>query len=324
MAKSDLIGGTLWETYSRKVNDRMSNPRHLGEITEQRAAELGGRLVVADWGAEVCGDAIRAWWVVDPKTNRILDATFKTFGCGTAIASSDMMCELCIGKTVDEALKITNIDVELALRDAADTAAIPPQKMHCSVMAYDVIRKAASLYKGVGMDSLEEEEIVCQCARVSLRTIKDVIRINDLTTVEDITRYTKAGAFCKSCIRPGGHESRTHYLVDILRDTRAEMDRERAKAIASKPKTFTEMSIIQRHRTVEQVLDEKVRPSLLKDGGNLEVVDMKEIDGRTEVRISYQGACRGCASAETGTLALIEETLQKELDPGIRVVPVQE
>ena len=188
--------------------------------------------MVADWGAEVCGDAIRAWWVVDPKTNRILDATFKTFGCGTAIASSDMMCELCIGKTVDEALKITNIDVELALRDEADTAAIPPQKMHCSVMAYDVIRKAASLYKGVDMDSLEEEEIVCQCARVSLRTIKDVIRINDLTTVEDITRYTKAGAFCKSCIRPGGHESRTHYLVDILRDTRAEMDRERAKAIA--------------------------------------------------------------------------------------------
>ena len=52
MAKSDLIGGTLWETYSRKVNDRMSNPRHLGEITEERAAGLGGRLVVADWGAE--------------------------------------------------------------------------------------------------------------------------------------------------------------------------------------------------------------------------------------------------------------------------------
>jgi NifU-like protein len=224
MAKNDLIGGTLWETYSQKVNDRMTNPRHLGEISEERAAALGGRLVVADWGAEVCGDAIRAWWVVDPKTNRILEATFKTFGCGTAIASSDMMCELAIGKTVDEALKITNIDVEKALRDEADKAAIPPQKMHCSVMAYDVIRKAASLYKGVDMDSLEEEEIVCQCARVSLRTIKDVIRINDLTTVEDITRYTKAGAFCKSCIRPGGHESRKHYLVDILRDVRAEME----------------------------------------------------------------------------------------------------
>lgn len=322
MAKNDLIGGTLWEAYSRKVNDRMSNPRHLGEITEERAAALGGRLVVADWGAEVCGDAIRAWWVVDPKTDRILDATFKTFGCGTAIASSDMMCELAIGRTVDEALKITNLDVERALRDEAEKAAIPPQKMHCSVMAYDVIRKAASIYKGVDMDSLEEEEIVCQCARVSLRTIKDVIRINDLATVEDITRYTKAGAFCKSCIRPGGHESRKHYLVDILRDVRAAMDRERAKAAAETPKTFAEMSLIQRHRAVERVLDEKVRPNLLRDGGNLEVVDMKESDGATEVHICYQGACRGCPSAETGTLALIEETLRKELDPSIRVLPV--
>ncbi len=322
MAKNDLIGGTLWETYSRKVNDRMSNPRHLGEITEERAAALGGKLVVADWGAEVCGDAIRAWWVVDPKTNRILDATFKTFGCGTAIASSDMMCELTIGRTVDEALKITNVDVEKALRDEADTAAIPPQKMHCSVMAYDVIRKAASLYKGVDMDSLEEEEIVCQCARVSLRTIKDVIRINDLTTVEDITRFTKAGAFCKSCIRPGGHESRKHYLVDILRDVRAEIERERAKAASPAPKTFAEMSLIQRHRVVERILDESVRPALSKDGGNLEVVDMKDADGVTAVYVSFQGACRGCPSAATGTLALIEEALRKDLGQGITVVQV--
>jgi len=321
MAKSDLIGGTLWESYSRKVNDRMSNPRHLGEITEERAAALGGRLVVADWGAEVCGDAIRAWWVVDPKTDRILDATFKTFGCGTAIASSDTMCDLCIGRTVDEALKITNLEVEQAMRDEADKAAIPVQKMHCSVMAYDVIRKAASIYKGVDMDSLEEEEIVCQCARVSLRTIKDVIRINDLATVEDITRYTKAGAFCKSCIRPGGHESRRYYLVDILRDTRAEMDRERAKAIPAAPRTFAEMSLIQRHRAVERVLDEQVRPNLLKDGGNLEVVDMREADDVTEIQIAYQGACRGCPSAETGTLALIEDALRKVFGPLVRVVP---
>ena len=221
MAKSDLIGGTLWESYSGKVNDRMLHPRHLGEITAADAARLGARLVVADWGAEVCGDAIRAFWAV--QDGKILDAKFKTFGCGTAIASSDMMCEMIIGKTVDEAMKITNIDVERALRDVDDTASIPPQKMHCSVMAYDVIRKAVSEYKGVDMDSLEEEQIVCQCARVSLRTVKDVIRVNDLRTVEDVTRYTKAGAFCKSCIRPGGHEARKFYLVDILAETRAEM-----------------------------------------------------------------------------------------------------
>ncbi len=321
MAKSDLIGGTLWESYSRKVNDRMLNPRHLGEITEADAAKLGARLIVADWGAEVCGDAIRAFWAVDSRTGRILDARFKTFGCGTAIASSDMMCEMIIGKTVDEAMKITNIDVERALRDEESTAAIPPQKMHCSVMAYDVIRKAAAEYKGVDMDSLEEEEIVCQCARVSLRTIRDVIRINDLTTVEEITRFTKAGAFCKSCIRPGGHESRRHYLVDILRDVRAEMEREKSQAATERP-SFSKLGLIQKHRAVEMVLDEKVRPALLRDGGNLEVVDMKTTDDATEVFIKYSGACKGCPSAEVGTLSFIQDFLQKEIDPSIKVLAV--
>ena len=319
MAKTDLIGGTLWESYSKKVNDRMLNPRHLGEITEAQAKTKGAKLVVADWGAEVCGDAIRAFWLVDPKTERILDARFKTFGCGTAIASSDMMCEMIIGKTVDEATRITNIDVEKALRDEADTAAIPPQKMHCSVMAYDVIRKAAAEYKGVDMSSLEEEEIVCACARVSLRTIKDVIRINNLTTVEEITRFTKAGAFCKSCIRPGGHEARKHYLVDILRDVRAEM--EHTRGLAEAPRRFTELGLIQKHRAVEKVLDEKVRPNLLRDGGNLEVIDMRDATGNTEVVIRYLGACNGCPSATVGTLSFVEDILKTELDPSIHVVP---
>ena len=319
MAKSDLVGGTLWESYSHKVNDRMLNPRHLGEITEADATSLGARLVVADWGAEVCGDAIRAFWAVDRASGRILDAKFKTFGCGTAIASSDMMCEMIIGKTVDEAMRITNIDVEAALRDDKDTAAIPPQKMHCSVMAYDVIRKAASEYKGVDMDSLEEEQIVCQCARVSLRTVREVIRINDLKTVEDITRFTKAGAFCKSCIRPGGHESRKYYLVDILAEVRAEME----NAEAVHPKSFAELGLFQKHRAVEKVLDEKVRPNLLRDGGNLEVVDMKDAgEGVTNVFINYLGACKGCPSATVGTLSYVEDFLKAELDQKIRVLPI--
>jgi len=318
MAKSDLIGGTLWESYSGKVNDRMLHPRHLGEITAADAAKLGARLVVADWGAEVCGDAIRAFWAV--QDGKILDAKFKTFGCGTAIASSDMMCEMIIGKTVDEAMKITNIDVERALRDVDDTASIPPQKMHCSVMAYDVIRKAVSEYKGVDMDSLEEEQIVCQCARVSLRTVKDVIRVNNLRTVEDITRYTKAGAFCKSCIRPGGHEARKLYLVDILAETRAEMERTAARD--AKPKSFAELGLLQKHRAVEKVLDEKVRPNLLRDGGNLEVIDMKDADGFTDVYIKNLGACKGCPSASVGTLDYIEAFLRSDLDPKIRVLPI--
>jgi NifU-like protein len=319
MAKNDLIPSQLWELYSTKVNDRMSNPRFFGEITEEDAKRMGGRLVVADWGAEVCGDAIRLFWAVDPGNDKILDARYKTFGCGTAIASSDVMAEMCIGKTVDEALKITNIDVERALRDDENRSAIPPQKMHCSVMAYDVIKKAASAYKGVDMSSLEEEDIVCECARVSLKTVRDVIRLNDLKTVEDVTNYTKAGAFCKSCVRPGGHEKRRHYLVDLLNEVRQEMDNEKFSRFVEETE-FRKMTLIQKHKSVEQVLNEKVRPVLLKEGGNLEVVDMKETDATVDVFIHYLGACKGCPSSKTGTHAYVEGTLRQELDESVRVV----
>ncbi len=104
MAKNDLIGGSIWEEYSQKVQDLMNNPQHMGEITEEQANEQGLKLIVADFGAESCGDAVRLYWAVDEATNIIKDAKFKSFGCGTAIASSDTMANLCLGKTVDEVL----------------------------------------------------------------------------------------------------------------------------------------------------------------------------------------------------------------------------
>lgn len=321
MAKNDLIGGALWEEYSHKVGQRMDNPLNRGEITEAEAKELGCKLVVADFGAESCGDAVRLYWAVDPETNVIKRSKFKSFGCGTAIASSDMMAELCMGKTVDEAVKITNIDVEFALRDTPDVPAVPPQKMHCSVMAYDVIKKAASIYNGVDMSVYEEEEMVCECARVTLSTIKEVIRLNNLTTVEEITDYTKAGAFCKSCIKPGGHESRKYYLVDILRDTRAEMEKEKMLD-ASVSKEFGSMSLVQKIKTVESVLDANIRPMLMMDGGNLELLDIKEDGENIDIYIRYMGACSTCATGSTGTLYAIDSVLKEKLDKRIRVLPV--
>lgn len=318
MAKHDLVGGSLWEQYSSKVTQRVINPSFMGDLTEEDAEKKGGKLIIADWGAEVCGDAVRLYWIVDPYTDIILDARFKTFGCGTAIASSDVMAEMCIGKTVDQVLEITNLDVERELRDEADKPAIPPQKMHCSVMAYDVLKKAASIYKGVDVSRLEEEDIVCQCARVSLKTIKDVIRLNDLKTVEDVIHYTKAGAFCKSCIRPGGHEPRKYYIENILREVRMEMEKEELSQHLEE-RDFSSMTLIQKHRAVEKVLDEVVRPILILDGGNVEVLDMKEHEGSTEVFLSYLGVCAGCPSGQTFTLKKIEDALQENLDSHIRV-----
>ncbi|AKF23975.1 nitrogen fixation protein NifU [Sulfurovum lithotrophicum] len=324
MGMDSLIGGTIWDEYSQKVTDLMNNPQNMGEITEEEAEAMGAKLIVADFGAESCGDAVRLYWAVDPKTDKILKSKFKSFGCGTAIASSDTMAELCKGKTVDEAVKITNIDVEKAMRDTPDTPAVPPQKMHCSVMAYDVIKKAAAQYKGVDMESFEEEVIVCECARVSLSTLREVIRLNDLTTVEEITDYTKAGAFCKSCIRPGGHEEKDIYLVDLLE----EYEKEKMSAAATLGNeggatgTFKDMTIVQKIKAVDKTVDENIRQMLIMDGGDMEILDIKDNGENIDIYIRYLGACNGCASASTGTLFAIENILKEKLDPNIRVLPI--
>ncbi|SFV63295.1 Iron-sulfur cluster assembly scaffold protein IscU/NifU-like [hydrothermal vent metagenome] len=323
MGIDNLVGGTIWDEYSNKVADLMNNPRNMGEITEEEAEAMGGKLIVADFGAESCGDAVRLYWVVNPNTDVIMDSKFKSFGCGTAIASSDTMAELCKYKTVQEAVKITNIDVEKAMRDTPDVPSVPPQKMHCSVMAYDVIKKAASQYMNVDMESFEEEVIVCECARVSLSTLKEVIRLNDLTTVEQITDYTKAGAFCKSCIRPGGHEEKDIYLVDLLH----EYNQEKLLAgstLGGEDSTleFSKMSIVQKLKAVEKTIDDNIRQMLIMDGGDMEVLDIKENGENIDIYIRYLGACSGCASADTGTLFAIENILKEKLDTNIRVLPI--
>ncbi len=326
MARSDMISGNVWEQYSKKVQDRMNNPVAMGEFTQEDADKAGARLIVADFGAESCGDAVRLFWLVDEKTDTILDSKFKSFGCGTAIASSDAMAELCIGKKVDEAINITNTEVEAFLRDDDGTPAVPPQKMHCSVMAYDVILEAASQYKGVDRDTLVNQDIVCECARVTHQEIINAIRENNIKEVEQIIDITKAGAFCKSCIRPGGHEPKDIYLVDILADVRAQMDQEALEAAANTTESgemsFDKMTIVQRIHAVDAVIAEYIRPMLVMDGGDMEIVDIKENLPYYDIYIRYLGACGSCASGSTGTLYAIESTLKSKVDENIRVLPI--
>jgi NifU-like protein len=326
MARSDLVQGNVWEQYSKKVQDRMNTPVAMGELTQEDADAKGAKLIVADFGAESCGDAVRLFWLVDEKTDTIIDSKFKSFGCGTAIASSDAMAELCIGKKVDDAIHITNTEVEAFLRDDSDTPAVPPQKMHCSVMAYDVILEAAAQYKGVDRSEIENADIVCECARVTRQTVVDAIREHNITVVEQIIEITKAGAYCKSCIRPGGHEKKDVYLVDILADVREQIEQERLETAAntteSGEKSFDKMTIVQRIKEVDKVIEDYIRPMLVMDGGDMEIIDIKENLPYFDIYIRYLGACGSCASGSTGTLYAIESTLRHKIDENIRVLPV--
>jgi len=326
MARNDLVTGNVWEQYSKKVQERMNNPKALGEFTQADADAKGAKLIVADFGAESCGDAVRLFWLVDPKTDTIVGSKFKSFGCGTAIASSDAMAELCVGRRVDDAIHITNTEVEAFLRDDPDTPAVPPQKMHCSVMAYDVILEAAAQYKGVERSELENQDIVCECARMTRKEIVDSIREHNISDIETLVKTTKAGSYCKSCVRPGGHEERSVYLVDILAQTRDKMDHERledaANASLMGKATFDKMTIVQRIKAVDGIIDEYIRPMLVMDGGDMEIIDIKENIPHYDIYIRYLGACSSCATGSTGTLYAIENTLKQKLDENIRVLPV--
>ncbi len=132
--------------YSEKVMDHFHNPKNVGTLDKSKK-NVGTGLV----GAPECGDVMRLQIEVDEVSGVITDAKFKTFGCGSAIASSSLATEWLKGKSVDEALSIDNMDI-------VEELALPPVKIHCSVLAEDAIKAAINDYRVKnGMEAIEEE-----------------------------------------------------------------------------------------------------------------------------------------------------------------------
>jgi nitrogen fixation NifU-like protein len=135
--------------YSEKVIDHYSNPKNVGTL-DKSSKNVGTGLV----GAPECGDVMRLQIEVDETTGTITDAKFKTFGCGSAIASSSLATEWLKGKSVDEALTVDNMDFVEELN-------LPPVKIHCSVLAEDAIKAAINDYRVKnGMEAIQFEESV--------------------------------------------------------------------------------------------------------------------------------------------------------------------
>ena len=280
----------MWD-YTDKVMDHFKNPLNVGAIPD---ADGTGQV-----GSLVCGDALKLTIKVNKDTDVIEDAKFETFGCASAIASSSILTEMVKGKTIAEASKITNQDIADAL------GTLPAEKMHCSVMGMEALEAAVKSYRQGGKPVVfeqEEEKIVCHCFNVSEETIIKAIRANHLKTVDDVTHFTKAGGGCGRC------KGDIQKILDKVNGA-CEIP------TAATQKTFAQMTVVEKIKTIERVLEEDVRPKLNMDGGSAELADL---DGNT-VKIRLTGMCSGCAGA-AGTLKnFIEKTLKEKVDSSLSV-----
>jgi NifU-like protein len=176
----------MWE-YTEKVKNAFLHPKNVGEIADADA--------VGEVGSIICGDALKLFLKIDKETGKIIDAKFQTFGCASAIASSSALTELVKGRTLDEALQVSNQDI------AGFLGGLPEQKMHCSVMGKEALEAAIANYRGETLPAVPQEKVICKCFDVTEDKIRKVAIENHLTTVDEITNFTKAGGGCGECRR---------------------------------------------------------------------------------------------------------------------------
>ena len=273
----------MWD-YTDKVREIFLNPKNIGEVENPDA--------VGDVGSIVCGDALRLTLKIDKETGRITDARFQTFGCASAIASSSALTELVKGKTIEEAQKITNQDI------ADFLGGLPKEKMHCSVMGREALDAAIANYKGIPAAVEEEGRVVCKCFNVTEEKIRKVAVENHLTTVDEITDFTKAGGGCGECQAD---------IEEILRDIWS------LKA-PEKPAIPKKLTNLQKIALIQEIIEKEIRPALQGDGGDIDLID---IDGN-KVLIALRGMCTGCVMSGV-TLEGIQTKLRELVSESIIV-----
>ncbi len=267
----------MWD-YTDKVKDHFLHPRNIGEI--ENPSGLG------EVGSLSCGDALKL--SIKVENDIITEARFKTFGCASAIASSSALTEMVKGMSVEEAAKITNQDIANSL------GGLPKEKMHCSVMGREALEAAIANYRGIILP-MAQGEIVCECFGVTDLEIIQAIKESNLRSVEEITNFTKAGGGCGKC------EDR---LREILQATVNGLPVE-----PRKEEKVRRMTTLQKIKKIEEVLAREIQPTLQKDGGNIELVD---VDGDF-VTVSLRGACASCQASRTTLKDYVEKKLREQV-----------
>ena len=299
----------MWN-YTEKVMEHFLHPHNVGELDNPDG--------VGEVGNITCGDALKVYLKLTDDGRRIADIKFQTFGCASAIASASALTDLVKGKTIEEAAEITNQDIADFLGE------LPEEKMHCSVMGMEALQAALANVRGEsdgqmtsGEHSTEGEydpqgldRTVCFCFSVTERKIRDVIKANNLTTVDGITHYCKAGGGCGGC-KPE--------LQKILDEVRGEQQKE-AEATGTERAVPKKLTNLQKINLIQSAIENEIRPALEADGGGLDLVD---IDGN-QVFVKLTGSCAGCPSAHITLKRWVEAKLKELVSEDITVREAEE
>ncbi len=269
----------MWD-YNKTVMDHFLNPRNVGEIEKPDA--------VGEVGNLSCGDALKLTLKMD-ENERISDVKFQTFGCASAIASSSALTEIVKGLTIEEAAKVTNQDIVETLGE------LPEEKMHCSVMGMEALQAAIANYKGETIEDNDDDgALICKCFGVTDVKIKQVAKENNVHIAEEIKNYCKAGGACGSCLND------IQNILDALWNEATTSD-------------VAELTPVQLIIKIQEVIEKEIRPTLQKDGGNIEFVNLIN----NIVQVKLQGKCATCpvsqVTLKNTVQARIQEFVSKKL-----------
>jgi NifU-like protein len=208
------------------------------------------------------------------------------------------------GMTVEEAGKVTNQDIAKYL------GGLPEQKMHCSVMGREALEAAIENYhSGKTEKKILAGKVVCNCFGVTEEEIERVVRENGLTTVDQVTNYTKAGGGCGKC------KGDISQIVERIKGERLAAEKK-----AGSHAQVRKLTVIEKIRLIEQTIDREIRPMLKNDGGDIELID---VEG-SRVKVALRGMCAGCQVAHFTLKDVVEVKLREFVSSDLIVEETKE
>jgi len=298
--------------YGVKVAMFISNPKYMGTISEEEAKELGASVFSYTYGNEAVGYKLTLHWAINTKEDTIVLARYTYDGVGSGIAVNHMLALISSNKNMPEIDSITYQALERLLRDNPNIEALPTSERFAITFTLDAAKLAVKSYIHSAL-SYEEETVPCKDSPMSIASIKESISTHNIETLEEVAEYTKAGFTDESC------EENLLKLLEAQKQAKTE-EKEADDALAAIP--FKDLSTDHRIIAVETAIDNTVRQFLVMDGGDIDILNVKENGEMYEVYISYLGACSSCSSSGTGTLIAIENALRDKLDPNISVIAI--